>query len=176
MFRHELLALPFVCLWEICLKTFFHFWNPVNFVQLVVQKWQCTFKSKTSLPAPIFLFSCVECKHHSTASYLSVLNLVIPEWLNEMPCVSLKVLLRGTGGACLVASDAYFPPRQPSFVCCCDLIYINISFAIKGAYWLMLKWAKRGPYSDIHSLSWTSSIVCVRLCCFCHAPTWPLLI
>lgn len=76
----------------------------------------------------------------------------------------------GNGGACLVASDAYFPPRQPSFVCRCELISIQISFAIKGACWLMLKSAKRGPYNDIHSLSWTSTTVCVWLCRFCHAP------
>lgn len=90
----------------------------------------------------------------------------------------LKAFLRGTGGACLVASDAYFPPRQPSFVCRCELISIQISFAIKGACWLMLKSAKRGPYNDIHSLSWTSTTVCVCVTVLLLScpPAWLLLI
>lgn len=66
--------------------------------RLMVQKLHTApLRVRQALHAPVFLFFSVECKHHSTASYLSVLNLVIPEWLNEMLCTSLEALLRGMG-------------------------------------------------------------------------------
>lgn len=102
--------------------------------------------------SPGFRSLSVECRHRFTAGYLSILN---------SPHASLKSAPADNGGVRAVASHAYFPSRQPSFVCHCRLISIHISCAIKGACWLMLKSAKRGPYNDIHSLFWTFTSLCM---------------
>lgn len=162
MFRHELLALPFVCLWEICLKTFFHFWNPVNFVQLVVQKWHSAPLRVRRVCLPRFFSFPVLSANiiPQLAIYQSLIWSSLNGWMRCHAC-----LLKCSCGERGVLALGIWCIFSPSTAFICLLLWLNLHTYFLRHQRRLLAYVKM---SQARTLQWYSQPLLNLLNCVCE--------